>query len=123
MDLNGSAARQVADDIAGNGGKAFSASWDLADHNQAAHGLDGIRKALGEVDVLVNVTGGPPPGPAAGVPLADWEKHFHSMVLSVIHLTDLVLPGIAGTRLGPCHHQHLVRRGGSRFQTLGCPTP
>ncbi|CAM5212844.1 3-oxoacyl-[acyl-carrier-protein] reductase OS=Castellaniella defragrans OX=75697 GN=HNR28_002208 PE=3 SV=1 [Castellaniella defragrans] len=94
VDLNGSAARQVADDIAGNGGKAFSASWDLADHDQAAHGLDGIRKALGEVDVLVNVTGGPPPGPAAGVPLADWEKHFHSMVLSVIHLTDLVLPGM-----------------------------
>src|SRR5690606_3704900 len=39
-------------------------------------------------------TGGPPPGTAHGVSPADWEKHFRQMVVSVTHMTDLVLPGM-----------------------------
>jgi 3-oxoacyl-[acyl-carrier protein] reductase len=47
---------------------------------------------LGSVDILVNITGGPPPTPAGGVDSAIWQMHFQSMVLSVIAITDHVIP-------------------------------
>ena len=52
-----------------------------------------MREALGSVDILVNNTGGPAAqhGPA-GVDVSVWTSHFQSMVVGVIHVTDLVLP-------------------------------
>jgi 3-oxoacyl-[acyl-carrier protein] reductase len=59
-----------------------------------------IERTLGPVDVLVNNTGGPPPTPASGQDPALWLKHFESMVLSVIAITDRVLPGMRERRWG-----------------------
>jgi 3-oxoacyl-[acyl-carrier protein] reductase len=53
-----------------------------------------IEGRLGPVDILVNNTGGPPPTPAAGQDPGLWRKSFESMVLSVIAITDRVLPGM-----------------------------
>jgi 3-oxoacyl-[acyl-carrier protein] reductase len=58
------------------------------------------KKALGPIDILVNNTGGPPPTPAHGQDPALWIRHFQSMVLSVIALTDRVLPGMRERRWG-----------------------
>jgi 3-oxoacyl-[acyl-carrier protein] reductase len=60
----------------------------------------GIERELGPVDVLVKNTGGPPPTPASGQDPALWAKQFQSMVLSVIALTDRVLPGMRSRRWG-----------------------
>jgi 3-oxoacyl-[acyl-carrier protein] reductase len=49
---------------------------------------------------MVNITGGPPPSPAAGQDPALWTKHFQAMVLSVIAITDRVLPGMRERRWG-----------------------
>ncbi len=68
--------------------------WDLADVAGAADRIAQVRSELGEVDILVNNTGGPPPSPVAGQPADTWESHFRSMVLAVIGVTDLVLPGM-----------------------------
>src|SRR5690606_20975781 len=46
----------------------------------------------GPVDILVNNTRGPPPGPAHRVSPADCETHRRQMVVSVTHMTDSVLP-------------------------------
>jgi 3-oxoacyl-[acyl-carrier protein] reductase len=46
------------------------------------------------VDILINNTGGPPPSTAAGQDPALWAKQFQAMVLSVIAITDRVLPGM-----------------------------
>ena len=51
-------------------------------------------------DILVNITGGPPPTPAAGQDPALWSKHFHAMVLSVIAITDRVLPNMRARHWG-----------------------
>ena len=46
------------------------------------------------MDILINNTGGPPPSTAAGQDPALWAKQFQAMVLSVIAITDRVLPGM-----------------------------
>ena len=53
-----------------------------------------VTRDLGAPDILVNNTGGPAPSGVAGVPAQTWRSQFDAMVLSVMHLTDLVLPAI-----------------------------
>ena len=55
---------------------------------------------VGPVDILVNNTGGPPYGGAAGRTPADWEESFRAMSLSVIRLTDLFLPSMRAAGWG-----------------------
>jgi len=78
----------------------MAAAWDLADLSAIEETVAGIERELGPVDVLVNNTGGPPPTPASGQDPALWAKHFQSMVLSVIAVTDRVLPGMRARRWG-----------------------
>lgn len=66
--------------------------WDLGDLDGIQAHVAAITEKLGPVDILVNVTGGPPPTPVAGQDRAVWSRHFDSMVLSVVGVTDAVLP-------------------------------
>jgi 3-oxoacyl-[acyl-carrier protein] reductase len=59
-----------------------------------------IESELGPVDILVNNTGGPPPTTAAGQDPELWSKHFKVMVLSVIAITDRVLPNMRDRHWG-----------------------
>jgi 3-oxoacyl-[acyl-carrier protein] reductase len=68
--------------------------WDLGDLDSAAAHVEAIEQQLGSVDILVNVTGGPPPTPVLGQPAATWADQFRLMVQSVITITDLVVPGM-----------------------------
>ena len=56
---------------------------------------------FGGIDILVNNTPGPPPGPLAGVTDADvWRTQFERMVVSLIEVTRNVLPGMKERRWG-----------------------
>jgi 3-oxoacyl-[acyl-carrier protein] reductase len=59
-----------------------------------------VIQELGEVDILVNISGGPPPTTAANVPPSDWIREFQSMVVPMMYITDLVLPGMRAKRWG-----------------------
>jgi 3-oxoacyl-[acyl-carrier protein] reductase len=74
--------------------------WDLGDLSQIDAHVSKIESELGVVDILVNLTGGPPPTPAGGQDVALWSKHFQSMVLSVIAITDRVLPKMRERKWG-----------------------
>ncbi|ONG58282.1 3-oxoacyl-ACP reductase [Pseudoroseomonas deserti] len=76
------------------GAEAISLVWDLADLAGVETSVARIEAELGPVAILVNNTGGPPPTPVSGQDPAVWAKHFNAMVLSVIALTDRVLPGM-----------------------------
>jgi len=76
------------------GGKTLGLIWDLADLSVIDANITKIESELGTVDILVNNTGGPPATAATGVDLALWAKQFQAMVLSVIAITDRVLPGM-----------------------------
>ncbi len=86
--------------VKAKGGQALSLVWDLADLAAIETNVARIEAELGPVAVLVNNTGGPPPTPASGQDPALWAKHFNAMVLSVIALTDRVLPGMRAAKWG-----------------------
>jgi 3-oxoacyl-[acyl-carrier protein] reductase len=83
-----------------SGGKGLALPWDLADLSVIDGNIAKIEAAFGPVDILVNNTGGPPPTPAAGQDPALWTKSFQQMVLSVIAITDRVLPGMRKKKWG-----------------------
>jgi len=99
-DIDAAALARTAEGIVQAGGQIFPLHLDLAD----LAGIDGrvreVEAALGPVDILINNTGGPPPTPAAGQDPGLWSKSFEQMVLSVITLTDRVLPAMRSRKWG-----------------------
>jgi 3-oxoacyl-[acyl-carrier protein] reductase len=82
------------------GGVALALNWDLSDHTVIDSLVSRVEKELGPIDILINNTGGPPPTPAAGQDPALWLKSFNDMVLSLIAITDRVLPGMRQRKWG-----------------------
>ena len=99
-DIDEAAAKAQAQPIAASGGVTKTYQWDLADIAGIEARIARIEAELGPIDILVNNTGGPPPTPAAGQDAALWSKHFESMVLAVIKITDAVLPGMRARKWG-----------------------
>jgi 3-oxoacyl-[acyl-carrier protein] reductase len=99
-DINKEAAEKAVADIRTAGGSAIALEWDLADLGVIEPNLAIIEKQLGSVDVLVNITGGPPPTLVSGQSADSWRKYFDSMVLSVIAISDAVLPAMRAKRWG-----------------------
>jgi 3-oxoacyl-[acyl-carrier protein] reductase len=93
--LNSTAAAVKSHQVA-----AQAVVWDLADLSSIDRHVTSIESTLGTIDILVNITGGPPPTPAAGQSADLWTKHFQAMVLSVIAITDRVLPGMRERKWG-----------------------
>ena len=89
---------QAAADSAGTSLATYQ--LDLSDPDAVAQTVDRVGEEHGPIDILVNITGGPPPTEAVGVAREDWGKYFDQMVASVITLTDLVLPGMMERQWG-----------------------
>ncbi len=99
-DIDAKAARASADAVETAGVKAVPLAWDLADLSLIGPHIGTIARELGPVEILVNITGGPPPTPAAGQDAAQWTRQFQAMVLSVIAITDAVLPEMRSRKWG-----------------------
>lgn len=93
-DIDDKALAATAADLSALGAPHLARRWDIGRLDEAETHLAAIGEALGPVDILVNNTGGPPPSSAAGVPPETWAAQFQAMVLSVIALTNKVLPGM-----------------------------
>lgn len=100
-DIDGDGAQAVAKQIASDGAATpIALAWDLGDLASIEEHVGHVESTLGPVDILVNNTGGPPPTPVAGQSSEAWSRHFQSMVLSVIAITDRVLPGMRQRKFG-----------------------
>ena len=86
--------------IATKGGQASGFVADLTDHSAATRAVNDAQGMLGDIDILVNNTGGPPPSGVAGLDPALWSAQFEALVMSVIRATDAVLPGMRARRWG-----------------------
>ncbi|MBF7688571.1 SDR family oxidoreductase [Acinetobacter rathckeae] len=80
--------------IHANGGQAHAWQLDLAQPELFDTVLSDITQHWGDIDILVNNSGGPPPATAAGTDNTIWQQQFSLMVTSLIQLTDKVLPGM-----------------------------
>jgi 3-oxoacyl-[acyl-carrier protein] reductase len=80
--------------IAAEAGEASGVHLDLTDLASLDTALESIRDRYGEVEILFNNSGGPPPSTAAGQPVEVWRAQFEAMVVGVIALTDHVLPAM-----------------------------
>jgi 3-oxoacyl-[acyl-carrier protein] reductase len=76
------------------GGNAEAWQLDLAAPEQFDEVLGAIRQHWGDIDILVNNSGGPPPATAQGTDAAVWQQQFSVMVASLIQLTDMLLPAM-----------------------------
>lgn len=84
-----------------HGTAAFGHSADLSDWPSIERAIDSARSALGgDPDILINNSGGPPPGGVAGVDPSLWSAQFEAMVLSLIRITDTLLPAMRARRWG-----------------------
>jgi 3-oxoacyl-[acyl-carrier protein] reductase len=94
LDRDAAALAQTESQVRANGGRSLSIAWDISDLSVIDEHLDLVARQLGPADILINNTGGPPPGPISGVGPGEWVNHFQSMVLSVMAISNAVLPGM-----------------------------
>lgn len=80
-------------------GRIEARGLDLSDRAAVTALCETLRES-GEVDILVNNSGGPPPGTAAEVPPETFTAQFSTMVESLIALSQAVLPGMTGRGWG-----------------------
>jgi len=93
-DLNEGSLKVTVDHIQDRGEEAQAFPLDLADLKEVRQAVDAVNSTYGPVDILVNITGGPPATAASGVSPEDWRRHYDSLVAPIVYLTDLVLPGM-----------------------------
>lgn len=74
--------------------------WDMNDSSGADRAAGQARDALGAIDIVVNISGGPPPTTARDQDAADWMRYFESMIVSVIKFTDAALPDMTSRGWG-----------------------
>ncbi|MCP1199551.1 SDR family oxidoreductase [Notoacmeibacter sp. MSK16QG-6] len=91
-DIDAEAAEATRAKVSDEGGVAMALAWDLGDLSIIDANVSRIEEELGGIDILVSITGGPPPSGVVGQSVDLWRKHFESMVLSVFAITDRVLP-------------------------------
>ncbi|MEO1531361.1 MAG: SDR family NAD(P)-dependent oxidoreductase, partial [Pseudomonadota bacterium] len=77
----------VAAAIRAAGGKADIALADLSDPEATEAVATAVRSVLGGVDVLVNNTGGPPPGRMVEADPAVMAAQFDTMVMRIVEIT------------------------------------
>lgn len=99
-DIDQEALQRVCAGLDDAGRRALPLQWDLGELGIIGERLQAIAARFGTVDILVNNTGGPPPTPVSGQAPELWARKFHEMVLSVIAITDSVLPGMVGQGWG-----------------------
>jgi 3-oxoacyl-[acyl-carrier protein] reductase len=80
-------------------GEIVAAPLDLSDSGSVAQLIASL-EAQGGVDIVVNNSGGPPPGEARAIEAATFEKQFGVMVSPLIAITQAMLPGMIERKWG-----------------------
>jgi 3-oxoacyl-[acyl-carrier protein] reductase len=83
-----------------NGGKGLAIAGDLGKWEEVEAALDAMRRSLGEPDILVVNSGGPPPVDVTEIDAGLWRAQFEVMVLNQMRLAEAVLPAMRKNGFG-----------------------
>ena len=81
-------------------GRVHAVAADLTDPREVERVVDEGRQAVGEIDVLVTNTGGPPAGPFESHSPDAWDLAVRQNLGSVLNLVRAVLPGMRDRKWG-----------------------
>ncbi|WP_408952923.1 3-hydroxybutyrate dehydrogenase [Lysobacter sp. Hz 25] len=101
-DLNQAGAQAVADEIAGNGGRAIGVAMDVTDEVAVNAGIERVVAELGGIDILVSNAGIQIVNPIENYAFADWKK------MLAIHLDGAFL-----TTKAALPHMYKDNKGGT----------
>ena len=73
---------------------------DLSDHLQIKELHNNINEKLGNIEILVNNVGGPPPGTFEKLTDEDWQKAINLTMMSALRMSHLVLPNMKEKKWG-----------------------
>jgi 3-oxoacyl-[acyl-carrier protein] reductase len=88
-----------AAELRGLGVTVESQTVDLADRASVIALVDAARRG-GGVDILVAISGGPPPGGALGIGDEVWHRHFDSMVYGMMTVIEAMVEGMRARQWG-----------------------
>jgi 3-oxoacyl-[acyl-carrier protein] reductase len=95
------ALRATAADLhAATGAEVLAVPADLRRAEDIQHLVDATVGRYGRLDILINNTGGPPPGRFEAHDDAAWQTAFETLLLSVVRLTRLAIPHMRRERWG-----------------------
>ncbi|SEQ29605.1 3-oxoacyl-[acyl-carrier protein] reductase [Devosia sp. YR412] len=84
---------------ANTSGTITGLSLDLSDPASVAAFISAVESA-GGADIVVNNSGGPPPGEAGTIAPAEFSRAFDTMVTPLVAITQAMLPGMKARRWG-----------------------
>jgi 3-oxoacyl-[acyl-carrier protein] reductase len=99
-DVHRESVEETARQLAAIGGAAQVMVWKLGDETALDSAFNALPADWQAVDILVNNSGGPPPTLVSGQPADVWQRYFQEMVLSIVQLTDRLLPGMRERQWG-----------------------
>ncbi|HYC58695.1 MAG TPA: SDR family oxidoreductase [Thermoanaerobaculia bacterium] len=82
----------------------FSVACDVSNGDDLQRWYDGTVSKLGQVDILVTNTGGPPAAPFLKLSEEQWRGGIESTLMNVIRLCRLVIPGMQERKWGRIVH-------------------
>lgn len=86
--------------LTAEGAVAMGVPADLGDWPSVSQALEAVRRQLGEPEILVFNSGGPPLVDVTEVDPELWRAQFEAMVMSAMRLTEAVLPAMRARRFG-----------------------
>lgn len=98
VDLDGEAARKVADEIVADGGRAIGLGGNVASASDMAAAIRAAADSFGGLDLLVNSAALVKPQPLDLVSLEDWDACFEVNVESALNIARLSLPELRKSR-------------------------
>lgn len=98
VDLDGDAARGLAEDLTAEGGRAQALRLDLGDPDEIAPSVAATVAGLGGLDILVNTSAFVRAAPLDDGPGCDWRRSFAVNVEGALLLAQAALPHLKASR-------------------------
>lgn len=85
---------QLVQDITGDGGSALAIEADVTGYDTCQTAIKQVQNEWGSIDILINNAGVMLIGPAAELPVENWEQMIQLNQLGLLYMTRAALPEI-----------------------------